>query len=360
MNRSHASSGASGRRRDRRRGAPGASRRRWLAELATHGLRRADRRLDTADRLRGNRRARPLVARRVYWGDERCVPPDHPDSNSGMAKAALLDRLSVPPMAVHRMRGELGKDDGADAYEEDLGHAALDLVLLGLGPDGHVASLYPDQPTLEIEDRRVVGAEGAARPSVDRITLTLPTLRAARVPRRQRGQGGCRRGRVRGASPIPRRPAASCAARRAARGPCSTQLQRRSSSRSSAAAATRAAPRQLTARGERLLQDEHRVGDRHLFEILVARLERGEHVPDRGDIAHAILGGDRRERVGDCRRKVFAIPDLRDDAARLDVATEHEQRQGRGVATDRRLGRRNSRLERPRRELRPRRPGRRR
>jgi 6-phosphogluconolactonase len=112
----------------------------------------------------------------LWWGDERCVPPEHRDSNYGMAKAALLDRLEVPPLAVHRMLGELGKDAGAEAYERELGHAALDLVLLGLGPDGHVASLYPNQATLDERDRRVVGAEAHLEPFVDRITLTLPAL----------------------------------------------------------------------------------------------------------------------------------------------------------------------------------------
>jgi 6-phosphogluconolactonase len=115
----------------------------------------------------------------LWWGDERCVPPDHPDSNYGMAKAALLDRLQSPPSSVHRIPGELGKDAAADAYEQELGDAALDLLLLGLGPDGHVASLYPDQPTLEVTDRRAIGAEAHLEPYVDRVTLTLPTLRAA-------------------------------------------------------------------------------------------------------------------------------------------------------------------------------------
>lgn len=117
----------------------------------------------------------------LWWGDERCVPPEHEWSNYGMAKAALLDRLAGAPAAVHRMRGELGKEAGAAEYERELSPLAeFDLVLLGLGPDGHVASLYPNEPTLDETTRRAVGAEARLDPYVDRITLTLPLLRAAR------------------------------------------------------------------------------------------------------------------------------------------------------------------------------------
>ena len=117
----------------------------------------------------------------LWWGDERCVAPEHEWSNYGMAKAALLDRLSEAPAAVHRMDGELGKEAGAAAYERELAQLAeFDLVLLGLGPDGHVASLYPNQPTLDQPTGRAIGAEAHLEPYVDRITLTLPSLRAAR------------------------------------------------------------------------------------------------------------------------------------------------------------------------------------
>jgi 6-phosphogluconolactonase len=114
----------------------------------------------------------------LWWSDERCVPPDDENSNYGMTKRALLDHVSVG--AVHRMRGELGKEQGAEQYEQELGELErFDLILLGLGPDGHVASLFPDQPTLDETERRAIGAEAKLEPFVDRITLTLPMLRNA-------------------------------------------------------------------------------------------------------------------------------------------------------------------------------------
>jgi len=114
----------------------------------------------------------------LWWGDERCVPPDDQNSNYGMAKQALLDNLEREPRAVHRIKGELGKEQAAADYERELGGTKLDLLLLGLGSDGHIASLFPDAPTLK-EKRRVLPAEPGLEPFVDRVTLSLPTLRAA-------------------------------------------------------------------------------------------------------------------------------------------------------------------------------------
>ena len=121
----------------------------------------------------------------VWWGDERCVTADDPDSNFGMARAALLERLRARP-AVERIRGELGPHEGARAYEavvrERLGdEPAWALLLLGLGPDGHCASLFPGRPEKDVTDRLVVGVpEAGLEPYVPRVSLTLPALSSAR------------------------------------------------------------------------------------------------------------------------------------------------------------------------------------
>jgi 6-phosphogluconolactonase len=113
----------------------------------------------------------------LWWGDERCVPPDDERSNYAMAKAALLDRLELQPAAVHRIEGELGRDEGAAEYRLELTDVGtFDLVLLGLGPDGHIASLFPNFPTLDVTGRDVVGSEAGHEPFVDRISMTLPRL----------------------------------------------------------------------------------------------------------------------------------------------------------------------------------------
>ena len=116
-----------------------------------------------------------------WFTDDRCVPPDHEHSNFGMADRALLSRAEGA--TVHRMRGELGPDEGAAAYEAELdefGPEALDLILVGVGPDAHICSLFPGDAALAERERRVVGVEtpGMA-PLVARITLTLPVVNSS-------------------------------------------------------------------------------------------------------------------------------------------------------------------------------------
>jgi 6-phosphogluconolactonase len=125
----------------------------------------------------------------LWWSDERTVPPDHADSNYRIAREALIDPLGISPSHVHRMAGELPDHDAAArACEDELTSAlgtppVLDLVLLGLGPDGHTASLFPGSPALHATDRWVV-ANPVTSPLVHgtttRLTLTAPAVNAAR------------------------------------------------------------------------------------------------------------------------------------------------------------------------------------
>lgn len=122
----------------------------------------------------------------VFWGDERCVAPDHPDSNYAMAKKALLDQVPIPPANVHRIRGELGAAAAADAYEQELrgffGGArepSFDLVLLGMGEDGHTASLFSGNAALAPTSRWALPVETEAKAPRWRVSLSLAALSGA-------------------------------------------------------------------------------------------------------------------------------------------------------------------------------------
>jgi len=121
----------------------------------------------------------------VFFGDERSVPPDHDDSNYKMARESLLDHVSIG--SVHRMQGELPPDEAAEAYEQELRDffgpddlPRFDLILLGTGPDGHTASLFPETSALEVHDRWAV-PNPVLKLETTRITLTLPVINAARA-----------------------------------------------------------------------------------------------------------------------------------------------------------------------------------
>jgi 6-phosphogluconolactonase len=125
----------------------------------------------------------------VWFADERCVAPDDEQSNFRMAAQTLLQRISIPPQAIHRMQGELGPEEGARLYTEELrarlgGQGtrvpAIDLVVLGIGPDGHIASLFPGAPTLDAQEHELcLAVHDSPKPPPQRITLSLAMLRAA-------------------------------------------------------------------------------------------------------------------------------------------------------------------------------------
>jgi len=120
------------------------------------------------------------------WGDERCVAPDDPESNYRLGFETFLEPAAVPGSRIHRVKGEIRPiDDAARHYEMVLDatapDGAIDVVLLGMGDDGHIASLFPGHPALAETDRRVIAVEGPEHlPIRERITLTLPAINAAR------------------------------------------------------------------------------------------------------------------------------------------------------------------------------------
>ncbi|MET0767742.1 MAG: 6-phosphogluconolactonase [Aeromicrobium sp.] len=118
----------------------------------------------------------------LYWGDERFVPEGHDDRNDQQARDAFLDRLGVPDERIHAMPAhgcELSMADAADAYAASLPTDPFDLVLLGMGPDGHIASLFPGFPQLHETARRAVEVFDSPKPPPHRISLTYPALNHA-------------------------------------------------------------------------------------------------------------------------------------------------------------------------------------
>ncbi len=115
----------------------------------------------------------------VYFGDERCLAPGDPERNSAMAAARLTDRVPIPPRQVHPIPAELGAQAAAAAYEETIRDALpFDLVLLGMGEDGHTASLFPGQH--HPDGSLVVPVHGAPKPPAERVSLSARALASSR------------------------------------------------------------------------------------------------------------------------------------------------------------------------------------
>ena len=123
----------------------------------------------------------------IFWGDERSVPPESPDSNYRMAHEILLSKIPVPAVQVHRMlANEPNRDAASQEYVEEMQRVfatddipSFDLIQLGMGPEGHTASLFPHQEALH-EERRLVMPVSVPKPPPDRLTFTPPLLNAAR------------------------------------------------------------------------------------------------------------------------------------------------------------------------------------
>lgn len=121
-----------------------------------------------------------------WWGDERFVAPDSADRNAGQARAAFLDAVGADPAHVHEMPSTADAasvDEAAAAYStlmRDEGAGDFTVLMLGVGPDGHIASLFPGQPALDVDDRIAVGVTGSPKPPPERVTLTYAALNRSR------------------------------------------------------------------------------------------------------------------------------------------------------------------------------------
>ena len=141
-----------------------------------------------ADPAQPYRAAMPWERLEIFWVDERCLPPDHPDSNYRMTRENLLDHVPIPAAQVHRMMGELDPEEAAAKYESELrNHFRLegaegpvfDLLALGMGDDGHTASLFPHTAALHEMLRLAVANHVPQQQHSQRVTLTWPVIVAA-------------------------------------------------------------------------------------------------------------------------------------------------------------------------------------
>ncbi|MBW1638028.1 6-phosphogluconolactonase [Microbacterium resistens] len=126
-----------------------------------------------------------------WWGDERYVPADGPERNAGQARAALLDRIEVPAANIHEIAASdsgLGLDEAAEAYAAELGRFGTEeqrwpsfaVCFLGVGPDGHIASLFPDREEINETDRAALAVRDSPKPPPERVTLTRPVINASK------------------------------------------------------------------------------------------------------------------------------------------------------------------------------------